>query len=438
MPDTFRVAIAGLGTVGTGVVRAFSENGKHIAARAGRPVEIVAVSARDGSKDSGVDLSGYEWHDDPLELASLENCDAVVELIGGEEGLAKELVEKALGAGKDVVTANKALLARHGLELTKTAENSGAVLSYEAAVAGGIPIIKKIRESYVANRIDAVYGILNGTCNYILSEMKTSGKSFRDVLEEAQKMGYAEADPSLDVDGLDAAHKLALLAALAFGIRPDFDRLRVSGIRRITAEDISYAGKLGYTIKLLGIARRVIDREDSESAERIVQMVEPCLVTQNGTIGSLGGVYNAVQVNGDFIGETVSIGKGAGAGPTASSVISDIVDLAGGRRMPFWGLPVSELAEAEWADTGRLRNRFYLRLNVLDKPGVLADIAAILRDNDISIESLIQHGRDPGQPVTVVLTTHEAQQSDIARACETVSAHSSIIEPPCALRIEEL
>ncbi len=436
MPDTFKVAIAGLGTVGTGVISLLQKNASIISRRAGVSVEIAGISSKNRDKVRDIEISEYRWFDNPLDLCCIKDCNVVIELIGGEKGIARDLVQKALESGKDVITANKALLAHHGMELARIAESNNAVLAYEAAVAGGIPIIKKLREGFAANRIGAVYGILNGTCNYILSEMSSSGRSFRDVLQEAQEHGYAEADPSLDVDGFDAAHKLALLSALAFGVQPDLERLRVTGIRKVTAEDIRFAGELGFVIKLLGIAKRAEGCEADENC--IVQMVEPCLIPSGGIIGSVGGVFNAVQVQGDFVGDSFSIGRGAGSGPTASSVISDLIDLARGQRLPCFGVPAIGLSPAKWADTGMLLNRFYLRLNVLDKPGVLADISAILRDHNISINSLLQYGRDPGQPVSVVLTTHEARQSEIAHACENIAALSSVIESPCAIRIEDL
>lgn len=430
----FRIAIAGLGTVGAGVVKLLQDNADVVGKRAGKEIKIVAVSARSRGKDRGCDLSGYEWYENPLDLCGLENCDAIIEMIGGDEGIAKDLVEKSMKSGKNVVTANKALLAKHGNELAKIADEKNVALAYEAAVAGGIPVIKTLREGFAANKIESVHGILNGTCNYILSEMEASGRCYDDVLKEAQEKGFAEADPELDVGGYDAAHKLAILTSIAFGVFPDFDKLRVDGIQQVTAEDIRFAGELGYAIRLLGIAREVSDCEDCG----IVQMVEPCLVSKDGVVGSVCGAYNAIQIKGDFLGDSTSIGLGAGAGPTASAVVSDIVDLARGCKLNCFGLPVSELREAKWADVGMLRSRFYLRLNVLDKPGVLADVSAILRDRDISIASLLQYGRDPGQPVAVVLLTHEAKQGDMAYACENIASLSSVIESPCALRIENL
>ncbi|NCC22170.1 MAG: homoserine dehydrogenase [Alphaproteobacteria bacterium] len=432
MSDAFRIALAGLGTVGSGVVKLLQENGDLVAARAGRPVEIVAACARETSRIEELGMEGCAFVADPMALAE-QDCDAVVELMGGEGDPALSLVRRTLEKGRAAVTANKAMIARHGLSLAEIAEKNGAVLAYEAAVAGGIPIIKSLREGFVGNRIDAVYGILNGTCNYILSEMQHSGRSFDDVLAEAQAQGYAEADPTFDVDGIDAAHKLSILTGLAFGIRPDFEKLKVNGIRRITATDIQYAGDLGYVVRLLGISRRSADGGD----EGIVQMVEPCLVPGASALGSIEGVFNAVQVEGDRIGQGLAIGRGAGAGPTASAVVSDIVDAARGRMLPVYGVPVAALGTPRWIDVGALRDRFYLRLEVLDQPGVVADVSAILRDHRVSIEAMLQRGRAPGQAVSVVLTTHEAPQVDIARACEEIAQLQTVLEAPCILRIEE-
>jgi homoserine dehydrogenase len=434
MAEVLRVGIAGLGTVGAGVVRLLQENRDIVASRAGRSIEVTAVSARDRSRDRGCNLDGLDWVDNAADLARRDDCDVIAELIGGEDGPARALVEAALDAKKPVVTANKALLAHHGPALAAKAESAGVPLAYEAAVAGGIPVIKALREGLAANKVDAVFGILNGTCNYILSEMQKTGRSFVDVLDDAQKEGYAESDPTLDVDGIDAAHKLSILTGIAFGVRPDLETMRVSGIRRITATDIEYAQELGYVIKLLGISRRA----DDCCTGCIVQMVEPCLVPQSCALGGVDGVFNAVQVENNMAGQSVFVGRGAGAGPTSSAVVADIIDIARGIQPPCYGVPAAELAAPVWADIGKLRDRFYLRLNVVDKPGVLADISSLLRDHGISIEALLQHGRDPGQPVMLVMTTHEARQSDIASACEALSALPVILESPCVLRIEEL
>lgn len=430
MSNPFRLGIAGLGTVGCGVVKMVQQHGEQLATRAGRPIEIVSVSSRDKGKDRGVDLSSYRWVENAEDLADSNTIDCVVELVGGSEGLALNLVRKSLEKGINVVTANKALLAHHGAELAGLADTNDAGLGYEAAVAGGIPIIKALREGFAGNDIQAVFGILNGTSNYILTEMRETGRDFADVLKEAQDLGYAEADPSFDVDGDDAGHKLALLAAIAFGTKPDFKSLQMTGIRHITAEDISFANELGYRIKLLGIARRVNGK--------IMQVLQPCMVPANSKIGGVDGVFNAVQVEGDFVGSGLLVGRGAGEGPTASSVLSDVIDLARGTKVSTFGVPANDLKDPVWIDLGDTISSYYLRLGVIDEPGVIADISGILRDHNVSIESFLQHGRDPGQPVSVVLTTHEAKQADMNRACDAIKALSSVNAEPCLMRIEEL
>lgn len=428
MSDSFRIGIAGLGTVGTGVVKLLQKHGTMIAARAGRPVEIVAVSARDRGKKREVSLSSYEWVEQAVALGDRKDLDAVIELIGGEEGEARALLERSLGNGISVVTANKALLARHGYGLAVLAEKNGACMMYEGAVAGGIPIIKALREGFAANELKAVYGILNGTCNYILTEMRETGRSFADVLKEAQKKGYAEADPGFDVDGVDAAHKLCLLSALAFGVKPKFETLRKQGIRKVTAADIAHAHELGYRIKLLGISRRLDGR--------IVQTVEPCLVPEGSTMGAVEGVFNAVFVEGDFVDTGLAVGRGAGQGPTASAVVADIIDLARGYKTPAFGIPASVLADAQWGDPGEQVGRFYIHLTVIDQPGVLADVTAIMRDYKVSIEAVQQRGRDPENPVSVVIITHNTRQADINEAVGKMGALRAVAAEPSLLRIE--
>jgi homoserine dehydrogenase len=424
----FRIALAGLGTVGVGVVKALHQNAGLIAARAGRPVEIAAVSARNKKKKRGVDLSGCTWVTDAKALAEIPGLDAVVELIGGAEGPAHDLVKASLKNGIPVVTANKALLAHHGYRLAKLAEDKGAALKYEAAVAGGIPVIKSLREGFAANNIKAVYGILNGTCNYILTEMRETGRDFADVLNDAQAKGYAEADPSFDIDGVDAAHKLCILSALAFGVRPDFKSLKISGIRHITARDILAAQELGFRIKLLGSARR--------TDKGIVQSVEPCLVPIASPMGAVEGVYNAVFVEGDFVGTGLSVGRGAGEGPTASAVVADLIDLARGFCVPAFGIPAASLKKGGWTDTGGIVSHFYLHVVVLDRPGVLADIAAIMRDHEVSIEAVLQRGRDPDKPVSVVITSHPAPQGRVEKAVAQIAKLRSVAGRPCLMRIE--
>ena len=430
MANAFRIAIAGLGTVGAGVVKNIQQNQALLTARTGRSIEIVAVNARSKGKDRGVDLSSYQWVDDTHALAGLDGLDCVVELIGGSDGPALDLVRSALTKGVHVVTANKALMAHHGQELAELAEANNAALLYEAAVAGGIPIIKAMKEGYACNAIEAVYGILNGTCNYILTEMRETGRDFDEVLKDAQDLGYAEADPSFDVDGIDAAHKLCLLTALAFGTRPDFDSMEITGIRHINATDITFASEFGYRIKLLGIARKYGDD--------VMQIMEPCLVPEASTLGTVGGVFNAVHIEGDFVQTGHLVGRGAGEGPTASAVMSDIIDLARGNITPSFGVPASQLKPAQWKNVGETVNSYYVRLNVYDQPGVLAEVAAILREHGVSIEGFTQRGRDPGQPVSMVMTTHETRHKDMMSACSAIEGLDVVIDKPCLIPIENI
>lgn len=430
MPEAFRLGVVGLGTVGTGVVKIIQQHKDVLAMRAGRPIEITCVSARDANKDRGVDCSSYEWVSSPQDMAERDDVDAIVELVGGSEGLAHDLVTSSLKAGKHVVTANKALLAHHGFELAQLAEDNKVSLAYEAAVAGGIPIIKSMREGFAGNEISAVYGILNGTCNYILTIMRETGRDFADILKEAQELGYAEADPSFDIDGIDAGHKLALLSALAFGTKPDFDNLQIQGISNINSTDISFADKLNYRIKLLGIARRVDGK--------VMQVLEPCLVPLSNPLGVIEDVYNAVYVACDSVETPLLTGKGAGEGPTASAVLSDIIDLARGFEVPTFGIPAKDLKDPNWMSLEDTTSHYYVRLNVLDQAGVIADISAILRDQNISIEGLLQSGRAPGQAVPVVLTTHETRHGDMLKACELFSSLEAVVDEPCLMRIEEL
>jgi len=429
MANPLRIGLAGLGNVGTGVVKMLQAHGDEIAKRAGRAITIAAISAKDKSKKRNVDVSSYKWVNNPLELGVMDGIDVVVEMIGGNGGAAKDLVETAIRNGKHVVTANKALLASQGFELAQLAEDHGVSLNYEAAVAGGIPIIKTLREGVAGNRIDSVCGILNGTCNYILSEMRTTKRDFAAVLAEAQAKGYAEAEPSFDIDGIDTGHKLSILTALAFGVKPAFAGMDISGIRHITAKDIDFADELGYRIKLLGAARRVGDK--------IAQNVEACLVPKESAIGSVEGVFNAVYVEGDFVGKSVLEGRGAGEGPTASAVLSDLVDLARGTHLPVFGLPVGSLQGLKQAGDEDIVNEQYLHLVMLDKPGVIADVSAILRDFDISIESMLQRGRDPGAPVSVVITTHECSRKAVKGAMAKIGGLPTVAAKPTVLRIEQ-
>lgn len=430
MSDALKVGIAGLGTVGAGVATLLTRHHNLIATRAGRAVEIAAVSARDRGRDRGVDLGRATWHADALDLVDDPDVDLVIEAIGGADGIAKALCIKALEAGKPVVTANKALLAEHGGALAALADKTGATLAYEAAVAGGIPIIKGLREGLAANVIDGVYGILNGTCNYILSEMRASGREFADVLAEAQAKGYAEADPSFDIDGVDAAHKLAILASLAFNGTVAFADVHVEGIRRVDARDIAYAEELGYRVKLLGIARQRV--------EGVALRVHPCLVPQDSPIASVEGVFNAVIAQGDFVDQIMMVGPGAGAGPTASAVVADIIDIARGIKLPVLGAPVNGLPALTAVPIAQRGGAYYLRLMVSDQPGVIATIAALMRDNEISVESLLQRGRSDTDAVPVVIVTHETNEAAMQRVVDALEREEAVLEPPHLIRIESL
>ena len=425
-----RIALAGLGTVGAGVVRVVAAQADLLAARCGRTVEVVAVSARNRAADRGVDISGFAWYDDPVAMAREADADVVVELIGGEDGPARAVCEAAIAAGRHVVTANKALLAVHGPALAAAAERAGVSLNFEAAIAGGVPIVKALREGLAANRIDRVYGILNGTCNYILTTMREQRRSFADVLAEAQQLGYAEADPTTDVDGFDAAHKLALLASLAFGTKVDFPGVAVEGIRDVSLDDIDYAGELGHRIKLLGSARL--------TEHGLEQRVYPCMVAESAPIAHVEGATNAVVASGDFVGDTVYEGAGAGAGPTASAVVADIVDIARGTRIPVFGVPTAALRELPRAPTERHRGAFYVRLTVRDRAGVIADVAAAFRDEAVSIESMIQRARSQTEAVPVVLMMHECEEAQLQRALARIAALDAIVEKPTMIRIETI
>lgn len=430
MVRPLRIGVAGLGTVGGGVLRLLAANGERIAQRTGRPLVVTAVCARDPSKDRGVDTSGLRWHGRAVDLVADPEVDVVCELIGGADGLALDLARTSLGAGKPLVTANKALLAIHGAELAALADRAGVPLAFEAAVAGGIPIVKSLREGLAANRVARVYGILNGTCNYILTQMRETGRDFTAVLGEAQALGYAEADPSFDIDGIDTAHKLALLAALAFGGRPRFDAIHVEGIRHVTALDIQFAAELGYRIKLLGLARM--------TERGLEQRVHPCMVPNAAPIAAVEGVFNGVVVDGDFVDSVVHEGRGAGAGPTASAVVADLIDIARGSRVPAFGVPATALADHRIAPIASHLGCYYIRLLVVDRPGVLADVSAVLRDHRVSIEALIQRGRNPDQPVPIVLTTHETVEAQMTGALARIAALDAVLEPPRMIRIEKL
>jgi len=425
MTQDFKIAIAGLGTVGGGVVKALAARTDELSHRAGRNLKIVGVSARDKHKARDFAVNG--WTDDPLSLAK-GDADVVVELIGGEEGIARQLVETALANKKHVVTANKALLAKHGLKLAELAEKNGVTLKFEAAAAGGIPIVKALREGLITYRVDAVKGILNGTCNYILTEMESSGRSFADVLKEAQAKGYAEADPTLDVGGGDTAHKLALLASLAFGTAPNLDAVAVEGIEHITPDDIAFASEFGYRIKLLGVARRM--------GSKIDQKVHPAMVRVRSALANVSGAANGVLVDAGEAGSFFFSGRGAGEAPTASAVVADIVEAASGAASSVFGRPAASLAKLDPADGKAAVSAWYLRFEVLDVPGVLALIAGHLAEAGVSIESMIQRGRAPGEPVAIVMITHETAQASAERALKAIGASDKVRARPCMIPME--
>ena len=426
MADALRVALAGLGTVGGGVIRLLDANRDLIARRAGRPIEVIAVSARDRSKDRGVDLTRFDWFDDTTEPAR-SDADVVVELVGGADGPALTLARAALGAGKGFVTANKAMLAHHGLELAALAEEKGAPLKFEAAVAGGIPVIKGLREGAAANAIARVYGILNGTCNFILSKMEAEGRDFAEVLGEAQALGFAEADPSFDIDGVDAAHKLSILSSIAFGTRPAFDAVAIGGVRHVLAADIAEAAALGYRVRLVGVA------EAGEGG--LFQRVHAHLVALDHPLAHVTGSTNAVVAEGNFVGRLLFQGAGAGEGPTASAVVADLIDIARGEYGRPYAMEAAALADMPAADSGRRRARAYLRFTVADRVGVLAEIAAAMRDAGVSIESLIQRGAAADGTVLVVIVTHEAPEAAVAAALERLRGSQSLAGEPLWMHI---
>jgi len=442
MTAPLRLAIAGLGTVGGGLMKLITARRERLRALAGRDVVVVAVSARDRAKARGIDLAGIDWVEDAEALAHRDDVDCVVELIGGAEGVARRLVEAALLRGKAVVTANKALLAHHGMALSRLAEQGDATLAFEAAVAGGIPVIKTLRESLVGNDISRVYGILNGTCNYILTKMQDEGRAFDEVLKEAQALGYAEADPTFDIGGFDAAHKLAILTSLAFGTEIALGEIHVEGIERITLADIEAAGDLGYRIKLLGVAVK--------TPSGIESRVNPAMVPKHSAIAEVSGVTNAVAINGDFVGDLLLIGPGAGAGATASSVMSDIVDIARDTYVPAFARETLALASYTRAALDAHQGAYYMRLSVHDRPGAMAAITRRMADENVSLESIVQRRpraalpgtqgawHQAGSPASVVLITYATTEAQIRRALSAIESDGKIATLPQVIRIEQL
>ncbi|MHA7772556.1 homoserine dehydrogenase [Roseibium sp. M-1] len=439
MAEALKVGVAGLGTVGAAVVQLLSKHGGQIARKSGRAVSVTAVSARDRTRDRGVDVSGMEWFTDPVEMAEKADIDIFVELIGGDSGPAEQSVRAALRRGIHVVTANKALLARHGVDLAAEAETHDACLNYEAAVAGGIPIVKTLRESMSGNDISRIYGILNGTCNYILTRMEADGISFENCLADAQRLGYAEADPTFDIEGNDTAHKLAILTSLAFGTEIASDDIYIEGITSITTADIQAADELGFRIKLLGVAQR--------TETGIEQRVHPTMVPKSSAIARIDGVLNAVAVDGDFVGEIVLVGPGAGGNATASSVVADIADIARGDETPVLGMPAADLKPYQRARMRLHEGGYYIRLSVFDRPGAFAEIAKCMGEAGISLESIVQkrHAKDDvpvkfnaDMPQPVILITYETTEVAIKEALDVVMSKGVVAEKPQMIRIEKL
>lgn len=435
MADALKIGIAGLGTVGASLVRIVQERHEMLATTCGRAIEIAAVTARDRSKDRGVDLEKAAWFDDAVALASEADIDVFVELMGGAGDPAHAAVKAALGRGIHVVTANKALLAEHGIELAGIAEEQGALLNYEAAVAGGIPVIKALRESMTGNTISRVYGIMNGTCNYILTQMEKEGLSFEACLKEAQRLGYAEADPAFDIEGNDTAHKLSILTSLAFGTAIAADDIYLEGITNISIEDIHAAADLGYRIKLLGVAQR------TESG--IEQRVHPTMVPYDSVIAQVDGVTNAVAIESDILGELLMVGPGAGGNATASAVLGDIADIAksrpGAQHVPAFGRPATALLPYMRARMRSHEGGYFIRLKVLDRTGVFANIAKHMAENDISLESIMQHSKhytDPAEPKTIILVTHATFEASVRKAIVSIQGEGYLVGDPQVIRIE--
>jgi len=429
MNAPLRIGIAGLGTVGAGVVKIVAKHHNLLAQRAGRPIAITAVSARSRGKDRGVDLSGFAWEDDPVALARRPDVDVFVELMGGDAGPALAATQAAIACGKDVVTANKAMLAHHGHRLAEAAEAAGAVIRFEAAVAGGIPVVKALTEGLAGNEILRVMGVMNGTCNYILTRMESAGLPYEEVFAEADALGYLEADPQLDVGGIDAGHKLSLLAAIAFGTKVSFDAVELEGIGRIGIEDIRQAADMGYRIKLLGVAQM--------TGRGLEQRMSPCLVPADSPLGQLQGGTNMVVIEGDSVGQVVLRGAGAGQGPTASAVMADVIDLARGFRVSTFGRPAATLADPVPARAAAPAP-YYLRMTLVDKPGALAKVAAALGEAGVSIDRMRQYGHADAPAAPVLIVTHKTTRDALDHALRAFGTTGVVIGEPVAIRIEQV
>lgn len=436
MVEPLRVGVAGLGTVGAALIAQIAEQRGALAARCGRAIEVVAVSARSRNKNRGIDLKKMKWFSDPVELAGFDGIDVFVELMGGSGDPAKTAVEYALASGKSVVTANKALLAKHGFKMAQLAEKSDVSLNYEAAIAAAIPVVKTLREGLAGNAINRIYGILNGTCNYILTRMEQEGLSYADCLADAQRLGYAEADPTFDVEGHDTAQKLALLASLAFGTKVDERAIYVEGISSIAPADLAAADELGYRIKLLGVAVR--------TAKGIEQRVHPTMVRKDSSIAQVMGVTNAVTIDAEGINPITLVGPGAGGAATASAVLSDIADIARGAKSAPFGRPAGKLTVVKKAPMQRHEGGYYIRLEARDKPGTAATIAKRLAQQDISLESIVQrHPKGDVAPkskngsVPVILITYATSEDAVRKALAAVGRDRVISGRPQVIRIEK-
>lgn len=431
MAQVFKVAVAGLGTVGGGVVKLLQEQKDVLLKRCGKMIELTAVADLnpDRARELGISAD-VAFYKDALEMVEKTDADVIIELIGGANGIAYDVCLSALNHGKSFVTANKAMIAHHGNELARLAEEHGVFFGYEAAVAGGIPIIKALREGLVGNKISEVYGILNGTCNYILTMMRETGRSFDDVLSEAQKLGYAEADPSFDIDGIDTAHKTCILGSLAFGMPIDLQALNVEGIRFITDADIAFAEELGFRIKLLGVGRRY---DDGVSLD-----VYPCMIPQTAEIAHVDGVFNAVITEGDFVGHSMFVGRGAGERPTASAVVADIADAAMHRGLPLLSIANKEVREVPVVSLSQRCGEYYVRFEVKDQPGVIAEISKILGDEQVSIASMIQRGQSNSGSVPLIMTFHRSKESSVTAALSKIERLDCVLKKPCMIRIERL
>lgn len=426
MTKPLRLGIAGLGTVGVGVIKIIQNKLSLLEARTGKQILISAVTAKSKTKDRGIDLSSYQWERDSVSLANREDIDVFIELIGGHEGAAKEAVEIAISKGKNVVTANKALLAHHGHELALKAEENGSILRFEAAVAGGIPVIKSLTEGLAGNSINRIMGVMNGTCNYILTRMESSGLSYEEVFSEANELGYLEADPNLDIGGIDAAHKLSILSSIAFGTEINFNGVELDGIDKITINDIHQAADMGFRIKLLGVSQM--------TSSGLEQRMSPCLVPTGSPLGQLEGGTNMIVMEGDQVGQIVLRGAGAGEGPTASAVVSDITDIARGISLATFGQPAKTLKKAS-SSKSQTPAPYYLRMLLHDEPGALAKITKILSQFNVSIDRMRQYGHeDENAPVLIV--THEIKHEDLMTAIQELPNTQVLKAQPLAIRIE--